>query len=174
MKFAETGPGYKGRRDKTAVQGAASFRHTMAASNRYTLRMQAHKGQLPLLQEFVEDCAPSLYLSRDAVIDILVAVTEIVTNSIVHGYAGRPGSIDVEMWTVERDLYVRVCDEAPVFDSTSISAPDTTLPLDARSLGGMGIHVARRFTDSMTHHVLPEGGNELTLVRNDAVEQGEP
>ena len=31
---------------------------------------------------------------------------------------------------------------------------------------GMGVHLLRTMTDAVRHHVRPDGGNELTLVRS--------
>jgi anti-sigma regulatory factor (Ser/Thr protein kinase) len=31
---------------------------------------------------------------------------------------------------------------------------------------GVGIHLLRAMTDEVRHHVRPDGGNELTLVRS--------
>jgi len=153
-----------------AAGGGVQNDASEAALTYFALRLEADKTQLSLLQEFVEGHQAALQLRTDAIYDMLCALTEIVTNSIVHGYAGQAGSIDVHMWTAGADLYVRVFDYAPAFDPTSVPAPDTTVPLEARPRGGMGIHVARRYTDAMTYRALPQGGNELILVRNQAVE----
>jgi serine/threonine-protein kinase RsbW len=139
---------------------------------RYLLHLEADKKQLSLLEDFVGQHALALRLSQNVLYDMLVAITEIVTNSIVHGYAGRPGAIDVEIWASGEALYARISDQAPVFDPTSVPAPDTSLPLEKRPPGGMGIHVTRRFVDEMTHQAPPQGGNELTLVRYHAVDLG--
>ncbi len=85
------------------------------------------------MQEFVSQHADGLHISTKALHDVLVAVTEIVTNSVEHGYAGRPGIIDIEIWVVGSDLYICVRDEAPPFDPTGVPAPDTSLPLEARA-----------------------------------------
>ena len=147
---------------------------TQGTQQRFSLRIAADKQQLPLLQDFVEQHAPTLRLSTESVYDVLVAITEMVTNSIVHGYAGRPGTIDIEVWTAGHALYTRISDQAPAFDPTSVPAPDTSLPLEQRLPGGMGVHVTRRFMDSIDYRALPQGGNELILIRNHAVVPREP
>ncbi|MFN2200218.1 MAG: ATP-binding protein, partial [Caldilineaceae bacterium] len=53
---------------------------------RYLLHLEADKKQLSLLEDFVGQHALALRLSQNVLYDMLVAITEIVTNSIVHGY----------------------------------------------------------------------------------------
>jgi anti-sigma regulatory factor (Ser/Thr protein kinase) len=92
-----------------------------------------------------------------------------VANIIIHGYHDRPGVIEIEIGSVGDSLMVCLRDQAPPFDPTRVLAPDITLPLEKRPLGGLGIHLARHFTDAMSHRVMPQGGNELTLVKQGVV-----
>src|SRR5262249_41951040 len=59
----------------------------------------------------------------------------------------------------------RLEDAAPVFDPTTVPAPDLSVPPLARKPGGMGVHLMRQCTDTMSHQAHPGGGNILTLVR---------
>jgi anti-sigma regulatory factor (Ser/Thr protein kinase) len=54
---------------------------------------------------------------------------------------------------------------APPFDPTRVPDPDLTLPLEERPLGGLGIYLIRQSVDKMVYRAVPEGGNELTLVK---------
>jgi serine/threonine-protein kinase RsbW len=92
------------------------------------------------------------------------------TNIIVHGYRKQPGTIDIAVRQVGNGLEICLRDRAPPFDPTQIPAPDLTLPLSKRPLGGMGIHLARQLTDSMTYRRTLGGDNELTLVKNRIVQ----
>jgi serine/threonine-protein kinase RsbW len=104
--------------------------------------------------------------AEDVVIDDMqAAVDEAAANIIVHGYQGQPGNIEIEVWKEGEALVVRLRDQAPLFDPTTVPPPDLTLPLEERFLGGLGIHLIRHFTDTMTHRVTSEGGNELTLMK---------
>ena len=85
---------------------------------------------------------------------------------IVHGYDGAPGWIEVSATAEGDDLVVRLEDGAPEFDPTTCPEPDLSVPPLARTPGGMGVHLIRAATDTMTYRPRPGGGNILTLVRS--------
>ena len=129
------------------------------------LRVAAELNNLETIRRFVEDGALALQPDQDAAFDLAQAVDECATNIIEHGYRGRPGSIEVEIDRVDEQLTVVLRDHAPVFDPTSMPPPDLTLPLEKREPGGLGIYLTRQMVDEIQHRALPDGGNELTLVK---------
>ena len=96
---------------------------------------------------------------------LVLAVDEVVTNIIQHGYRGQPGEIDIEIERRPDAAVVYVRDQAPPFDPTRLPDPDITLPLEQRPEGGMGVYLARRSVDDMSHQVTDQGGNQLTLTK---------
>ena len=135
-----------------------------------TLRVPADVRQLALIRRFVEEQSQALSVEQSAVYDLVLAVNEMATNIIVHGYRGQAGEIEISMRQDGDAVEIRLRDQAPAFDPTGARAPDTTAPLHQRPLGGMGIHVTRQMMDSMIHCIPPQGGNELTLVKRGIVE----
>jgi serine/threonine-protein kinase RsbW len=130
-----------------------------------TLRITAELGNLTTIRRFVSEAATNLGAEHAAIDDMIQAVDESVTNIIVHGYEGQPGTIEIEVAREEDNLAVRIRDYAPPFDPTTHPAPDLTLPLERRRLGGMGIHLSRKCTDAVIYRVTPDGANELTLLK---------
>ena len=120
---------------------------------------------LGVIRRFVQETAIALGCDRKAVADMLQAVEEVAANTVVHGYRGQPGDIEVEVSLEKSVLVIRLRDRAILFDPTSVPPPDLTRPLEERRLGGLGVHRARHFTDSMTYRVTDDGRNELTLQR---------
>lgn len=140
----------------------------MAAS----ITIDADLARLGEVRRFVRARLAERAGGEDALADVVQAVDEIVTNVIEHGYAGRSGSVEVEVGVAGDEVWVQVRDGCPPFDPTAVPAPDTTAPLASRPLGGMGVHLSRVLTDDMTHRILPDGGNELTLVKRLTVRRG--
>jgi anti-sigma B factor antagonist/serine/threonine-protein kinase RsbW len=129
------------------------------------MQVPAELQNLGVIRRFVQETATALGSDRKAVDDMVQAVEEVAANIVVHGYHGQPGDIEVEVSLEKAMLVVRLRDRAILFDPTSVPPPDLTLPLEERRLGGLGIHLTRYFTDSMTYRVTDDGRNELTLRR---------
>lgn len=132
----------------------------------YIIRVPADLARLAGVRAFIRERAALAGADPTAISDIVQAVDESVTNAIEHGYSERNGEVEIEV-QVDRaagSLVVRLRDQAPPFDPTSLPAPDTTLPLDRRPLGGMGVYLARELTDAVTYRRTADG-NELTLVK---------
>jgi len=126
--------------------------------------------QLELIRKFVEQSAVKLGLTSDVIYDLILAITEIVTNTIEHGYQEKGGMIEVNLHQEGGDFIMQVRDEAPVFDPQTAPKPDISLPLGERPLGGLGLHIVNQLMDSVSHRVTETGGNEITLVKRGILE----
>jgi serine/threonine-protein kinase RsbW len=131
----------------------------------FSLQIPAEVNELAALRHFVEETAMALAIAPAAAYDVILAANELATNTIVHGYRGQPGTIEIAMHVEGDALVVVLRDQAPPFDPSHVPPPDTTIPLERRQPGGMGIHLARRLTDAMIYRAQPHGGNELILVK---------
>lgn len=129
------------------------------------LSIPADVRELERLRQFFEATSAELGADADAALDMLVALNEVATNVIVHGYRGQPGTVDVLVRPTGADLVVQLRDSAPPFDPTTVPPPRTDLPLEQRRPGGMGLLLTRHYTDELRYGVTPDGGNELTLVK---------
>jgi len=114
------------------------------------MQVPAKVQNLSAIRRFVQEKVIALGGDRKVVDDMLQAVEEAAANIVVHGYRGQPGDIEVEVSLEKDGLTVRLRDRAALFDPTRVPPPDLTRPLEERRLGGLGIHLARHFTDSMT------------------------
>ncbi|HEU0235022.1 MAG TPA: ATP-binding protein [Candidatus Limnocylindrales bacterium] len=134
-----------------------------AAAEARTIEIEARLERLAEVRAFVRATCTELGAADDCVVDLVQAVDEAMTNITTHGYGGASGPIEVTMGPTVGGVRVQIRDRAPAFDPTSVGEPD----LDSTRLrpGGMGIHLIRAATDSMTHEHRPGGGNILTLVR---------
>ncbi len=122
------------------------------------------------IRQFIEVNSTEIGSSDDIASELVLAVNEAVTNIIVHGYDTKPGFVSVSIEQDGADIIISLRDKASAFDPNSISSPDTTLPLEMRQPGGMGIHMMRSFVDEMKYHRTEDGVNVLTMVKRDAVE----
>lgn len=130
-----------------------------------TLTVEADIYQLEALRKFIEETASSLINNTDALDDLILALNEAVTNVLVHGYRNTSGLIRIVVGTTAESLITILYDRAPPYDPTRTPAPDTTLPLEKRKPGGLGVHMMRHLTDEMYYRRTADGENELTLIK---------
>lgn len=93
--------------------------------------------------------------------DLLVALSEVSTNVVRHGYAGRSGTIRVEAARTGDAVRLEIEDDAEPF------APgDAKTPAPERlSEGGYGLSLIHALADEIRHETLGDRGNRTTLVK---------
>jgi serine/threonine-protein kinase RsbW len=130
------------------------------------MRIDATVHDLARVRQFIRDEAARAGADPGAISDLVQAVDESVCNVIVHGYDGTPGTVEVEVARNGASLVVRLRDQAPPFDPTSVASADVNKPLEQQRLGGLGILLMRSMTDAISWRPLGAGGgNELTLTK---------
>jgi len=129
-----------------------------------SLRIHAALTNLSAIREFVQSAVEAPGVPERVVDHVVLATDEWATNIIRHGYGGGAGEIEVDVERTAAEVVVRVRDHAPPFDPTAVPAPDLTLPLEERPIGGLGIHLMRETMDDLSYRRLPDG-NEVTLVK---------
>jgi anti-sigma regulatory factor (Ser/Thr protein kinase) len=94
-----------------------------------------------------------------------LAIEEIVTNCIQYGYDdGGDHTIVITLSIADRILTMTVVDDGHEFDPLANAAPDLSLDVENRPIGGLGIHLLRNLTDRMTYE-RRDGLNRLTLIK---------
>lgn len=91
-------------------------------------------------------------LPEDFLYAVNLALEEIVTNVISHGYIDEAEHHIAVRLSVQADEFVvEVTDDAQPFDPLQASPPETTSTLQARAVGGLGIHLARKLMDALEY-----------------------
>lgn len=134
-------------------------------STNSTLHIAAELDNLATIRRFVIDMTVRLGVDQTMIPRLELAVDEVATNIIRHGYREQPGTIEIELSQQGDALVIHVRDRAPPFDPTRVSSPDLTQSLHNRTPGGLGIYITKQIMDTVRHRLLPQGGNELILVK---------
>jgi len=92
-----------------------------------------------------------------------VALDEILSNIVRHGFRHQPGTIALTFARDDRAVTVEVVDSAPPFDPREAPAPDTSSPLESRPAGGLGIKLAESLVDELAYERRDEH-NHLKLA----------
>jgi len=138
-------------------------------SRAFSLSVEASLEKLKRVRSFINESGRSLRVDDETLGELCLVVDEAVTNIIVHGYAGEPGPVDIDVSAEQDDLVIRIRDRARAFEASGIEAPHLDESLSERAYGGMGVYLIRKLTDEAEFGRLPGGGNELRLVKRGAV-----
>ena len=132
------------------------------------MRVESDVDRLAEVRAFVREAVLAFGGSQRVAEDLVQAVDEATCNVMLHGYGGAPGEIEIEAIVRENRIEITLKDRAAPFDPTAVPDIDASRPPVSRRRGGMGVGVdlLRTMTDALRHHVRPDGGNELTLVRS--------
>ncbi len=95
--------------------------------------------------------------------NVMTALDEVLANIVHHGLRDVAGTIELTMDRDDRQVVAHVADTAAPFDPLLMPAPDTTLPIEQRKLGGLGIALVRALTDEVAYD-RRDGRNHLTLT----------
>ena len=94
-----------------------------------------------------------------------VALDELLANALSHGGTGRdPCAVTVEVELNKERVTVTLTDNGMPFDPFARDAPDTTLSVEEREIGGLGIHLVGRLMDQVSYQ-RREGHNVVVLVK---------
>ena len=120
----------------------------------FSLTIGSDPGQVARVSAAFAEFAAAHALPAAIRRSVSVALDELLNNTIAYGFAGRGGgggavTIDVEL-RPDR-LCVTLTDDGKPFNPLEMSAPDTTLPVAERQIGGLGIHLARQLMDEVAY-----------------------
>ena len=149
----------------------------MPAPQPHLLTLVNDLAEIPRAAGELEVWAESLEVPMTDLMALQLALEETITNVINHGYRDQPPGtrhFTVEFSTPSNSslpapgspLSVRlvITDDAPAYDPLARAEVDTSLPLEDRPIGGLGVHLVKKL---MTHaaYARVDGRNVLTLER---------
>jgi stage II sporulation protein AB (anti-sigma F factor) len=140
------------------------------ASNFLRMTFKAERGNLGAVRNAVAAFAAQLDFTLSELEEIKLAVSEAVTNAIVHAYPGGGGTVTVEARLVEGRLEVEVRDEGVgIADVTQARQPSFSTHPDRL---GMGFAFMEAFVDELEVDSTPGRGTRVRLVKRPQRGQG--
>ncbi len=119
----------------------------------------------PFVRDAVAAFCVRLDPPLDQLSDIKTAVSEAVTNCIVHAYAGGEGEIEVECAACDGALHIRISDSGRGIEDVARALEPffTTLEGDERS--GMGFTIMQTFMSEFSVRSAPGEGTVVTMKK---------
>jgi len=120
--------------------------------------------EIPKVFAYIDEVMFRAGFNKETNLEVQLAVEELCINIIQHGYQGAEGTILIAGNSAVDHVMITIVDNAPKFDPTMHPVPHFVDDLDKRSIGGLGIHLARSLIDEMKYE-FKDGKNRLTLIK---------
>jgi anti-sigma regulatory factor (Ser/Thr protein kinase) len=132
--------------------------------NHLDIVIPAKPDEVPKVTADIEEILMSQDFSAEAILDVQLALEEVIVNIINYGYRGKAGNIAIRCEASPSQVSLEISDSGPAFNPLSLPEPDVTSDIDERSVGGLGIFLVRQVMDTVTYHH-KNHKNVLTLVK---------
>lgn len=136
-----------------------------------TRTFAANLDSLEPIREFLTAEGNSIGLDKKKIYGLCLAVDEIVTNIINHGYIESgllDGTVDVIISSDNATLTVVLEDSAVPFDPMKHIVPtqeDLSAPLEERPIGGLGVMIAKQSVDEFMYEFVNKKNRNIFIVK---------
>ena len=120
---------------------------------------------IDVVTDFVNEQLEALDCPMKAQMQIDIAIDELFGNIAHYAYSPEVGEATVRVEVLEEPLSVVISfiDGGIPYDPLSAPDPDTTLALEERAIGGLGIFMVKKSMDEITYRY--EGGKNILTIR---------
>ncbi len=130
----------------------------------FWIELPGTTNNLGKFQKFILDHAKGHQIQVDITGKVELVLEEVLLNIMNHAYSGgQQGTIKAGcVFSDEGKFIVRIIDQGSPFDPSSIPEPDTTLSVEERNIGGLGIFLVRKLSDHVLYKRV-DGQNILDI-----------
>ena len=129
----------------------------------YHLEIESDPNNLIVVEEFFNQIAVEIKLPEKRFPELIVALTEAITNAIIHGNKKDPlKMVYIDFIVEERMLTIKVKDEGNGFDPSSI--PDPTQPENLFRDSGRGLYLMKVYCDEVLYNITPTGTETILKI----------
>lgn len=121
------------------------------SSHPIMLKLSSHPSNVALVESFVQKISRQYGISPDLHGNILISLTEAVTNAIIHGNKKDSNkTVEIKLSKLGNKIAIRVSDEGTGFDYRNL--PDPTQPENITKIGGRGVFLMHQLSDRLSFH----------------------
>lgn len=118
------------------------------------LTLSSHPRNISQIEPFVQQLVNQFEIKEELFGNILVALTEAVSNAIIHGNNAKASKqVLIRSCCMDTSIKFTVADEGAGFDHSAL--PDPTAPENILKPGGRGVFLIQQLSDAVTY--LEEG-----------------
>jgi serine/threonine-protein kinase RsbW len=121
---------------------------TLNCTNKVMLKLPSDPKNIAVAEAFLDKMVKKYRVSPDLYGNMLVSLTEAVTNAIIHGNRNDCSkTVDIDMRRCTEGIAIRVSDQGRGFDYRTI--PDPTAPENRCKCGGRGVFLMQKLCDNI-------------------------
>jgi len=134
-----------------------------------TLSIAARVEELSRISDWLDATASAWQIPESVTFSMKLCCEEIASNAVRHGMTPHTAGTDlvdplvIRLASVASTLHLEIEDRGPAFDPTQVAEPELPDSLENAQIGGLGIHLARQFSDSMAYERV-RGANRVSLT----------
>ena len=129
-----------------------------------TITVAALTEQLEPLTAFVEGVLEDEGCPYAVIMQMNVALDEIFTNISLYAYGAEGGEVTVSCGVENGSATLVFTDSGVPYNPLAKADPDVTLSAEERQIGGLGIFMVKKMSDSMDYEYV-DGKNVLTVCK---------
>jgi len=130
-----------------------------------SVTLSNHLSELERLHQVLWQFGKEQDLPKNLINTMNLALEEIVTNVIEHGYEDNgEHSIIIRCSVQDGQVMAEVEDDGQPFNPLQSPDPDISKPLEDRPIGGLGIYLVRNVMDAFDY-TYQEGKNQIRLKK---------
>jgi len=121
--------------------------------------------QLPELAKHIEQLCDKWNLKPALGMSLNLVIEEAVSNIIFYAYTDKERhDIEIDFTLHSSQISITITDDGKPFDPTQKKDPDTTLTVEKRQIGGLGIYLMNKIMDEVKYKRV-NNNNKLTLIK---------
>jgi anti-sigma regulatory factor (Ser/Thr protein kinase) len=119
-----------------------------------SISLAANMDNFDDILDFVQSQVEKTGFSKKKTQEIRLACEEIIINIINYAYPDKKGNIEIHCDTTTRGgkgYQIKIIDWGIPFNPLSNPEPDTSIPIENREIGGLGIYLVRNVMDKIDY-----------------------
>lgn len=119
------------------------------------------EGVLSFIAEFLEENDASIKVQTQ----FAIAAEEVFVNIYSYAYGEKGGEAEIRAYTEDGKAYICFIDGGARYNPLKHEDPDTSLGVEDRQIGGLGIFMVKKSMDDVKYSY-ENGKNMLTLIKS--------
>jgi len=135
------------------------------------LSIQNRIEDIQIVIEKFEEFGNLAKVNQSFILKMSIVLDELITNIIRYAFEDdKAHIIYLEFMVTDNTFYTAIEDDGVPFDPFTREAPDTSLNLEEREIGGLGIHLVKKLMDEY-EYLRMEDRNIVKLVKKNVQRQ---